>query len=135
MDLARRIATIRQKFGTPGDSEKAIARAFEEVRDEDALLIRSRFSPQRPPACRSVVGSFSGLKEMARLGVSELAYKYDFDDRIERVVDERLREREPVPVEHVEKQIEPEQVEPEQVEQVYDRPSNLVQWPPSGTVH
>jgi hypothetical protein len=43
------------------------------------------------------------LKEMARLGVSELSYKYNIDDRIERVVDERLRERDS----------EPEQVQPE----------------------
>jgi hypothetical protein len=36
------------------------------------------------------------LKEMNRLGVSELAYKYNIDARIEKLVDERLAEREPV---------------------------------------
>ena len=72
------------------------------------------------------------LKEMARLGVSELAYKYNIDDRIERVVDERLREREPAQVQPTPT---PEQVEPEQIEVVYDRPSSLIQWPTSETVH
>ncbi len=47
------------------------------------------------------------LKEMARLGGSELAYKYNIDDRIERVVDERLAERIPAQV-PVEKQVEQE---------------------------
>ena len=34
------------------------------------------------------------LRGMARLGVIELVDKYDLDIRIERVVDDRLRERE-----------------------------------------
>jgi hypothetical protein len=56
------------------------------------------------------------LREMARLGVSELVYKYDLDARIERVVDDRLREHKPAQV---------EQPKPEPVERYFPRPNGL----------
>jgi hypothetical protein len=67
------------------------------------------------------------LKEMARLAVSELTYKYDFDARVERVVDERLAEREPERI-----QPEPQRIDNPSERLTYDRAYSI---PTSPTVH